>query len=502
MRVPCAVYFMNLSSDDDELFQPRARAELSTSPPPPVAASARTDAARVGSVVAGILLAHGNPTADEVTRANAGLQQLGRPPLAQADFVAESPERLAALVPVQLRPGLLDLLYVLAGDEPIRRRLADAYATLWHEEPEAPAPPRAGSPVVRWLIGKLPQHQAGPATSEDNDMVQQAPYRDETAAPPQLAPVARTPLRDHVERIRAEYLEVVAAVESVIVGKRAVIERVLTAMAARGHVLLVDVPGVGKTQLCKAIAAAIETRFGRIQFTPDLLPMDITGANVFDVRDKQFHFRPGPIFTHILLADEINRATPKSQSALLEVMEERCATVDGVTHRLEEPFQVLATMNPIDHQGTYQLPAAQIDRFMMMLEIGVPSPEDEVRVLDFHLGESPLAALRPVISRASFIAWRDTVQYIHVTPGLKRAAVDYINGLRRTAEDGQSLSPRATIAWVRASQAHAMLAGREFVTMEDLLTVAPDVLRHRLGIDAQTVRERLRMIPMAAGGAR
>ena len=185
-----------------------------------------------------------------------------------------------------------------------------------------------------------------------------------------------------------------------IVGKRDVIERVLGAMAARGHVLLVDVPGVGKTQLCKAIAAAIESRFGRIQFTPDLLPMDITGANVFDVRDKQFLFRPGPVFTHILLADEINRATPKTQSALLEVMEERCVTVDGVTHRLAEPFQVLATMNPLDHQGTYALPAAQIDRFMVMLEIGYPTPDDEVRVLDFHLGVAVAARDgTPVIAR-------------------------------------------------------------------------------------------------------
>jgi MoxR-like ATPase len=278
--------------------------------------------------------------------------------------------------------------------------------------------------------------------------------------------VERTPLRRRVERIRDEFHLVVEAVERVIVGKRDVIGRVLTAMAARGHVLLVDVPGVGKTQLCKAIAAAIETRFGRIQFTPDLLPMDITGANVFDVRDKQFHFRPGPIFTHILLADEINRATPKTQSALLEVMEERCATVDGVTHVLDEPFQVLATMNPIDHQGTYALPAAQIDRFMVMLEIGYPSPDDEVKVLDYHLGAtSPLSALGPVISRAAFLDWRETVPHIHVSPEIKRAAVDYINGLRRGAEEGQSISPRATLAWVRASQAKAMLSEREFVTM-------------------------------------
>jgi MoxR-like ATPase len=352
---------------------------------------------------------------------------------------------------------------------------------------------------MRWLVGQLPRHHVG--RSNEETVMAHSPYRGGEIEVPRLAPVERSPLRVRVERIRREYLEVLDAVEQVIVGKRDVIERVLTAMAARGHVLLVDVPGVGKTQLCKAIAAAIETRFGRIQFTPDLLPMDITGANVFDMRDKEFHFRPGPIFTHILLADEINRATPKTQSALLEVMEERSATVDGVTHRLEEPFQVLATMNPIDHQGTYALPAAQIDRFMVMIEIGYPSPEDEVKVLDYHLGStSPLATLSPVISRAAFVDWRETVPHIHVTPELKRATVDYINGLRRGAEDGHSISPRATLAWVRASQARAMLSGREFVTMEDLLHVAPDVLRHRLWTDGATVRERLRAV--AVTGAR
>ena len=329
--------------------------------------------------------------------------------------------------------------------------------------------------------------------------MQQAPYRQDVVAP-QVVPVERDPLRTRVERIRDEFLAVVAAVEQVIVGKREVIEKVLTAMAARGHVLLVDVPGVGKTQLCKAIAAAIETRFGRIQFTPDLLPMDITGANVFDQKENAFRFRPGPIFSHLLLADEINRATPKTQSALLEVMEERTVSVDGTTYAMAAPFNVLATMNPIDHQGTYALPAAQIDRFMMMLEVGYPTADDEVRVLDFHLGGSPIEAVQPVISRGAFLAWCETVALIHVSPELKRAAVDYIHGLRKGTEDGQTISPRATLAWVRAAQARAMLTGREFVTMDDLLSIAPDVLRHRMWTDAQTVREKLRAVGLA--GAR
>ncbi|MBX3157004.1 MAG: AAA family ATPase [Deltaproteobacteria bacterium] len=467
------------------------------------------DPRAVGRVVASVLRASGAATPGEVARANEALAAVGRPPIERADFTGDTPEALAPLVPVELRAAALELAYVLAGDEPIRRRLADAYAGLWREEAEAPAPARSGSRVVRWLIGRLPRHQAGSAPQEET-MEGNGPYRGDEVAQPST-PAERTALRQRVERIHREFLQVVEAVERVIVGKRDVIERVLMAMAAKGHVLLVDVPGVGKTQLCKAIAASIDTRFGRIQFTPDLLPMDITGANVFDLRDKQFSFRPGPIFTHILLADEINRATPKTQSALLEVMEERCATIDGTTHALEEPFSVLATMNPIDHQGTYQLPAAQIDRFMVMLEMGMPSPEDEVKVLDYHLGvESPLASLQPVISRAAFVAWRETVPLVHVTPELKRAAVDYVNGLRRSGDESTGrlaaggasgpspLSPRATLAWIRASQARAMLAGREFVTMDDLLHVAPDVLRHRLWTDGATVRERLRLVAMGA----
>jgi len=459
-----------------------------------------TDIRRIGRVVAGVLLATGEPTAIDLERAAHGLSALGRPPLGDHDFVIETPEKLAPMIPSELRAGVLALLYQLAGDEPIRRRLADAYAGLWQEQPEAPASKRTGGKVVRWLIGRLPRHHVGNAPEENTNMERKDPYRGGELPAPTQAPVERTPLRRRIERIRQEYLRVVDAIESVIVGKRDVIERVLTAMAARGHVLLVDVPGVGKTQLCKAIAAAIETRFGRIQFTPDLLPMDITGANVFDPQGQKFHFRPGPIFTHILLADEINRATPKTQSALLEVMEERCATVEGVTYELEEPFQVLATMNPIDHQWTYALPAAQIDRFMVMVEIGYPAPDDEVKVLDYHLAAaSPLSALGPVISRAAFLDWRETVPHIHVSPEIKRAAVDYINGLRRGAEDGQSISPRATLAWVRASQAKAMLGGREFVTMDDLLHVAPDVLRHRLWTDSMTVRERLRSVAIKGG---
>jgi len=478
--------------------------------------SDRHDVRYLGRVVASVLLATGDFTPNELARANDALAALGRPALAESDRVIASPEELAPVIPVEMRAAVLELLYELAGDEPLRRRLADAFAGLWNASASAETGtqaittdastdtdevPRRGPAVLRWLVGKLPRHHVGKPPDDEEDDVHdnRGPYRFETHA--QEAPVERSPLRVRVERIHAQYRAVVAAVESVIVGKRDVIERVLTAVAARGHVLLVDVPGVGKTQMCKALAAAIQTQFGRIQFTPDLLPMDITGANVFDVKDREFKFRPGPIFTHILLADEINRATPKTQSALLEVMEERSVTIDGVTHRLAEPFQVLATMNPLDHQGTYALPAAQIDRFMIMLEIGYPTPEDEVRVLDFHLAATPpLSQVEPVISRADLLAWHETVPLIHVTPELKRTVVDYVTRLRRTTDEGQALSPRATLAWVRAAQARAMLAGREFVTIEDVLDVSPDVLRHRLWTDGATVRERLRAVAIA--GAR
>jgi MoxR-like ATPase len=482
---------------DDDLFAPQSPAVIG-GPEPLVPQLAATDPGCANRMLASILMANGTPTLEEVRAVNRHLATLGWPTLTTRDFVQETPEALASRIPDELRAGLLDIAYTLAGDEPIRRRLVDAYAGLWREALEPAATPRTGSPVLRWLIGPVPDHHS---TLESKEDLMLEPYRHGQAVHSHVAHAERTPLRQRVERIRAEYRHVLAAVEQVIIGKREVIERVLIAMAARGHVLLVDLPGVGKTQLCKASAAAIETRFGRIQFTPDLLPLDVTGTNVFDVRDKEFRFRPGPIFTHLLLADEINRATPKTQSALLEVMEERCVTVDGVTHRLDEPFQVLATMNPIDHAGTYALPAAQIDRFMMMLELGLPSPDDEVRVLDCHLGpEPPLASVRPVISRAAFIDWRECVPQIHVTPQIKRAAVEAINGLRRGAEDGHSISPRATIAWVRASQARAMLSGREFVTHEDLLEVAPYVLCHRLATDAATVRERLRVIVSQHGG--
>jgi MoxR-like ATPase len=459
------------------------------------------DPREAGRVVASVLFASGPPSEADVARANRELARLGRAAMSSRDEVVTTPEELAARIPIDLRDGLADLVVALAGDDPLRRRVANAYLALWqHHIPEAPdaARPTAAARVARWLVGALPRHQV--TTLSEERPMNNGVYRMNEAMP-EIAPPVRDPLRGRVERIRAEFLDVVSAVERVILGKRDVVERVLTAMAARGHVLLVDVPGVGKTQLCKAIAAAVGVRFGRVQFTPDLLPMDLTGGAIYDAHRGSLVFRPGPVFTNILLADEINRATPKTQSALLEVMEERTVTVDGTTHPIGDPFQVLATMNPLDHDGTFALPAAQIDRFMVMLELGYPSPEDEVRVLDTHLAPDPaLAHVAPVISAAAFQEWQATVALIHASPEVKRAAVDYVNGLRKDPSSAHAVSPRATLSWMRAAQARAMLSGREFVTVEDLLDMAPDVLRHRLWVSAAEVRERLRGVTRSARG--
>jgi MoxR-like ATPase len=415
------------------------------------------------------------------------------PPLAERDFVLSSPEELAPLIPPQLCGALADLLLEISSAEPLRRRMALAYLGLWRLETTAgtTAPKAAmAERVARSLIGELPQHQ-GVSIPKERAVYQQEAYRGADAEARRAPPVIDH-LRARVARVRSEMLEVIAAVDRVVIGKHDIVTRVLTAMAARGHVLLVDAPGVGKTLLCKTLAGALGARFGRVQLTPDLMPMDVTGATIYDPHSGKFVFRPGPVFTNILLADEINRATPKTQSALLEVMEERTVTVDGTTHRLADPFQVLATMNPQDHDGTFPLPAAQIDRFMVMLELGYPTPDDEVRVLDTHLAGAGETGTAAVVAADALVEWQKTVPMIHASPEVKRAAVGYVDGLRRNAVNGHMVSPRATLAWMRAAQARAILAGREFVTLDDLLDMAPDVLRHRLWVSAPEIRDRLR----------
>ncbi len=457
------------------------------------------DAREAGRVVASVLLAAGAPAPELVARANAGLHRLSLAPLAERDFTVSTPEELAPIIPPELRDALADLVLDLAGEEPLRKRMAAAYVHLWRPAYQGASGGHGSSNgvaarIARVLVGELPQHQHGTHVPPEEIKVTQEAYRQVDVEARRAPPVV-DPLRARVGRVQREMMEVIGAVERVVIGKRDVITRVLTTMAARGHVLLVDAPGVGKTLLCKTIASALGARFGRIQLTPDLMPMDVTGATVYDPRAQQFVFKPGPVFTNFLLADEINRATPKTQSALLEVMEERTVTVDGTTHRMSEPFQVLATMNPLDHDGTFPLPAAQIDRFRVMLELGYPTPRDEVQVLDTHLAASgaPIT-VAPVVSGDAFVDWQRTVPMIHASPEVKHAAVAYVDGLRRTAQNGHTVSPRATLAWVRAAQARAVLAGREFVVIEDLHDVAPDILKHRLWVSAPEVRDRLRAL--------
>lgn len=447
---------------------------------------------REASRVVGNVVLAAPPSPALVERANAGLARLGLAPLSDRDAIVATPEEIAPTIPTHLHDALADLVLDLAGNDPLRQRVAFAYCQLWRKRIPAggaDAPRPLGERFARAVVGPLPSHQhAGDIPL--NDQHSRDAYRG-GGLPAPAAPAAIDPLRARVAKVQKEMHAVIAAVDRVVIGKTDVIVRVLVAMAARGHVLLVDVPGVGKTLLCKTIAAALGAGFGRVQLTPDLMPMDITGTTIYDGRANQFVFRQGPVFTNFLLADEINRATPKTQAALLEVMEERTVTIDGTTHRMADPFHVLATMNPLDHEGTFALPAAQLDRFMVMLELGLPSIDDEVRVLDAHLAQSHATSIAPVVSGDAFVEWQNTVPLIHASPEVKRAAVRYVDGLRKTVPNGQSLSPRATLAWMRAGQARAILAGREFVTVEDLLDVAPDILRHRLWIAPQEIRDRL-----------
>ena len=270
------------------------------------------------------------------------------------------------------------------------------------------------------------------------------------------------------------------AVESVICGKRDVIDLVIASLVADGHVLLEDIPGVGKTSLAKALAAAIDGDFGRVQFTPDLLPTDVSGVSIFLRGSDTFEFRPGPVFANIVLADEINRASPKTQSALLEAMAERQVTVDGTTYELEAPFLVIATQNPIEHEGTFPLPDSQLDRFLMRIDVGYPDATAELAMLDTHGTASPLDDVRPVVTTAEVLALRDAAVQIHVAPALKSYLVQMADATRSHPQLELGMSPRATLSMLRVTRVWAAMSDRDYVTPDDVKALAEPVLAHRL----------------------
>jgi MoxR-like ATPase len=273
---------------------------------------------------------------------------------------------------------------------------------------------------------------------------------------------------------------VATAVESVIEGKAEAVRLALTVLLAEGHVLIEDVPGVGKTMLAKALARSTDCSVRRIQFTPDLLPSDITGVSAYNQERREFEFKPGPVFANIVVGDEINRASPKTQSALLECMEERQVTVDGTTYPLAPPFMVIATQNPIEMEGTYPLPEAQRDRFTARISMGYPSAESELAMLDAHGSSSPLEALEPVARAEDMRELIAAVRKVHVADALKQYVIKLVTATRSTPELRLGASPRATLHLLRASRARAALDGRDFVIPDDVQALALPVLAHRL----------------------
>jgi len=278
------------------------------------------------------------------------------------------------------------------------------------------------------------------------------------------------------ERFRA----VADNIEHVIQGKRATVELITSCLISGGHVLIEDVPGVGKTLLAKSLARSIDCSFQRIQFTPDLLPSDVTGVSVWDREAAEFVFRAGPVFSNVILGDEINRASPKTQAALLEAMEERQVTVDGTTRTLGPPFIVIATQNPIEHEGTYPLPEAQLDRFMMRLTMGYPARTKELEMLDTHGDRSTFEDLRPVIHADDVVAMSTIAQHVHVADVVKGYIVDIAEATRREPDLLLGASPRASLFLQRAARTTAAIDGRDYVSPDDIKAVLRPVLNHRL----------------------
>jgi MoxR-like ATPase len=293
-------------------------------------------------------------------------------------------------------------------------------------------------------------------------------------------------VRQGAERILAE-------VERAVVGKRGPLELILLALLSDGHVLLEDYPGLAKTLIARSFAQATSLRFARIQFTPDLMPGDVTGSQIFDQRTAEFVFRHGPVFANLLLADEINRAPPKTQAALLEAMQERQVTIENTTHRLAPPFLVLATQNPIEYEGTYPLPEAQLDRFLVRISVGYPEREDEIEMLGRRLARGvDDVELEPVLDGPTLVGLQQALEQVHVSAAIEGYVVDLVAATRESRRLAVGASPRGSIALLKLSRAKAALSGRDFVTPEDVKAVAVPALAHRLMVKPELWVQRLR----------
>ena len=287
---------------------------------------------------------------------------------------------------------------------------------------------------------------------------------------------------EQIQWLAQRFEAAVTNIEKVIQGKREAVELVTSCLIAEGHVLIEDVPGIGKTLLAKSLARSIDCTFQRIQFTPDLLPSDVTGVSVWDRQSAEFVFKPGAIFANIVVGDEINRASPKTQSATLEAMEERQVTVDGVTRPLSPPFMVVATQNPLEHEGTYPLPEAQLDRFMMRTVIGYPTRAKELEILETHGITSTFDDLEPVLTAEEVVKMVGVARLVHVAPSVKGYIVDLVEATRRHAELMLGASPRSALHLQRVSRVRAAVQGREYVTPDDIKAVANPVLAHRMAL--------------------
>jgi len=283
-----------------------------------------------------------------------------------------------------------------------------------------------------------------------------------------------------IERVQPVTEKLVRNVEQVIIGKRDAIELIIVGLLARGHILIEDVPGVGKTMLARSLAKSLGCSFSRIQFTPDMLPSDVTGVSIFNQKTREFEFRAGPVMAQVVLTDEINRATPKTQAALLEAMQELQVTVDGVTHPLPEPFIVMATQNPIEYEGTFPLPEAQLDRFLMRIRIGYPGPEAEIAILESQRYIHPVTQIDQVLPRAELLAAQEALKDVYIDKLVKEYIVEMVEQTRHHPDIYLGASPRGSLALYRTGQARAAMQGRDYVLPDDIKELAIPTLAHRL----------------------